>query len=178
MFRKVEWIPSHREFLEFFSLDFTLSVFDPETNIGKDFAYWGRDKLIEALGLTELVDTRTPLLSEVMRPSKVRLCCCRPSVGPYMYTGVRLVNCLRTSFFVVRDCRTLSINFMFCRQTTSFSVVLCFYFIDMTSYFQDVFIFFEFDLNFSSPNCDMIRNIVFLCCATCVRSSVICVQNS
>jgi FGFR1 oncogene partner len=60
-----------REFLEFFSLDFTLAVFDPETNIGKDFTYRGRNKLIEALGLTELVDTRIPLISEVMRLSKV-----------------------------------------------------------------------------------------------------------
>ncbi len=48
-------------------------MFDPETNIGKDFPYRGRAKLIEALGLTELVDTRTPLLSEVMRLSKVSL---------------------------------------------------------------------------------------------------------
>ncbi len=46
-------------------------MFDPETNIGKDFPYRSRAKLIEALGLTELVDTRTPLLSEVMRLSKV-----------------------------------------------------------------------------------------------------------
>jgi len=60
-----------REFLEFFHLDFTLAVFDPETNIDKDFRYRGRSKLIDALGLTELVDPNFPLLSEVMRLSKV-----------------------------------------------------------------------------------------------------------
>jgi len=60
-----------REFLEFFDLDFTLAVFDPETNIGKDFKYRERSKLIDALGLTELTDTRSPLLSEIMRLSKV-----------------------------------------------------------------------------------------------------------
>ena len=61
----------YREFLEFFDLDFTLAVFDPETNIGKDFRYRGRSKLIDALGLTELVDTKLPLLNEIMRLSKV-----------------------------------------------------------------------------------------------------------
>jgi len=60
-----------REFLEFFSLDFTLAVFDPETNLGKDFQYRGRGKLIDALGLTELVDPNIPLLGEIMRLSKV-----------------------------------------------------------------------------------------------------------
>jgi len=60
-----------REFLEFFNLDFTLAVFDPETNIGKDFKYRERSKLIDALGLTELTDTKSPLLSEIMRLSKV-----------------------------------------------------------------------------------------------------------
>ena len=61
----------YREFLEFFQLDYTLAVFDPETNIGKDFQYRGRTKLIDALGLTELVDAKSPLLSEIMRLSKV-----------------------------------------------------------------------------------------------------------
>ena len=42
----------------FFDLDFTLAVFDPETNIGNDFKYRGREKLVEALGLTELTDIR------------------------------------------------------------------------------------------------------------------------
>jgi len=60
-----------REFLEFFDLDFTLAVFDPETNIGKDFKYRERSKLIDALGLTELTDRKSPLLSEIMRLSKV-----------------------------------------------------------------------------------------------------------
>jgi len=60
-----------REFLEFFDLNFTMAVFDPETNIGKDFKYRERSKLYDALGMTELTDERSPLLSEILRLSKV-----------------------------------------------------------------------------------------------------------
>jgi len=60
-----------REFLQFFDLDFSLAVFDPETNIGRDVQYRERTKLSSALGLTELTDPEAPLLSEIMRLSKV-----------------------------------------------------------------------------------------------------------
>jgi len=60
-----------REFLQFFNLDFSLAVFDPETNLGKDFKYREREHLVEALGLTELMDHKAPLLTEIMRLSKV-----------------------------------------------------------------------------------------------------------
>jgi len=60
-----------REFLEFFDLNFTMAVFDPETNIGTDFKYRERRALYEALGLTELTDDKAPLLSEILRLSKV-----------------------------------------------------------------------------------------------------------
>jgi len=60
-----------REFLQFFDLDFSLAVFDPETNIGRDVQYRERTKLCTALGLTELTDPEAPLLSEIMRLSKV-----------------------------------------------------------------------------------------------------------
>ena len=40
-------------------------------NSGKDFKYRERGKLIDALGLTELTDKKSPLLSEIMRLSKV-----------------------------------------------------------------------------------------------------------
>lgn len=43
-----------REFLEFFQLDFTLSVFDPETAQGKYYNYGGRSKLIKDLRLDNL----------------------------------------------------------------------------------------------------------------------------
>jgi len=59
-----------REFLEFFDLNYSLAVFDPETNIGKDVKLRERSKLCEALGLTELTDTKAPLLSEILRLSK------------------------------------------------------------------------------------------------------------
>ena len=61
-----------REFLQFFDLDFSLAVFDPETNIGRDVQYRERTKLCTALGLTELTDPEAPLLSEIMRLSKVQ----------------------------------------------------------------------------------------------------------
>jgi len=61
-----------REFLEFFNLDYTKAVFDPETNIeGKDIKLRERNHLTEALGLTELTDPHAPLLSEILRLSKV-----------------------------------------------------------------------------------------------------------
>lgn len=62
-----------REFLVFFDLDFTLAVFDPETNIDNHLKYRGREKLTDALGLTELTDTKSPLLSEILRLSKVSI---------------------------------------------------------------------------------------------------------
>lgn len=43
-----------REFLEFFQLDFTLSVFDPETAQGKYYNYGGRSKLIKDLQIENL----------------------------------------------------------------------------------------------------------------------------
>lgn len=43
-----------REFLEFFQLDFTLSVFDPETAQGKYYNYGGRSKLMKDLQLENL----------------------------------------------------------------------------------------------------------------------------
>jgi FGFR1 oncogene partner len=43
-----------REFLEFFQLDFTLSVFDPETAQGKYYNYGGRSKLMKDLQLQNL----------------------------------------------------------------------------------------------------------------------------
>lgn len=43
-----------REFLEFFHLDFTLSVFDPETAQGKYYSYGGRSKLTKDLQLENL----------------------------------------------------------------------------------------------------------------------------
>lgn len=38
-----------REFLEFFGLEFTMAVFDPETQLGQDYEYVGRNKLAKDL---------------------------------------------------------------------------------------------------------------------------------
>ncbi|XP_067010545.2 centrosomal protein 43 [Anabrus simplex] len=60
-----------REFLEFFELDFTLSVFDPETYHGKDYDYGGRSKLIKDLKIKNLNDTKGPLLAQILQLVRV-----------------------------------------------------------------------------------------------------------
>ncbi|CAL1677649.1 unnamed protein product [Lasius platythorax] len=54
-----------REFLEYFGLDYTISVYDPETYLGKEYNYAGRNKLCEELG----IDSTEPLLGEILKNS-------------------------------------------------------------------------------------------------------------
>lgn len=54
-----------REFLEYFGLDYTISVYDPETYFGKEYNYVGRNKLCEELG----IDSTEPLLGEILKNS-------------------------------------------------------------------------------------------------------------
>lgn len=54
-----------REFLEYFGLDYTISVYDPETYFGKEYNYAGRNKLCEELG----IDSTEPLLGEILKNS-------------------------------------------------------------------------------------------------------------
>ncbi|XP_053597257.1 CAR1 transcription factor isoform X2 [Microplitis demolitor] len=54
-----------REFLEYFGLDYTISVYDPETYIGKEYNYMGRNKLCEKLG----INSTEPLLGELLKNS-------------------------------------------------------------------------------------------------------------
>lgn len=58
-----------REFLEYFGLDYTISVYDPETYIGKEYNYVGRNKLCEELGIT----SSEPLLGEILKNS-INIC--------------------------------------------------------------------------------------------------------
>ena len=66
-----------REFLAFFNLKFTLSVFDPETNIDDTQQCKSRDQLIEGLGLGETLNrssgNKVPILAEILRLSKVSI---------------------------------------------------------------------------------------------------------
>ncbi|XP_012263625.2 uncharacterized protein LOC105690423 [Athalia rosae] len=55
-----------REFLEYFGLDYTISVYDPETYSGKEYNYTGRNKLCEELGII----SNEPLLGEILRNYK------------------------------------------------------------------------------------------------------------
>ncbi|CAG2053082.1 unnamed protein product [Timema podura] len=63
-----------REFLEFFKLDFTLSVFDPETSHGKEYSYGGRNRLISDLDLKINKDTydKEPLLAQILKLSRTK----------------------------------------------------------------------------------------------------------
>ncbi|CAL7935097.1 unnamed protein product [Xylocopa violacea] len=54
-----------REFLEYFGLDYTISVYDPETYFGKEYNYVGRNKLCEELG----IESNEPLLGEILKNS-------------------------------------------------------------------------------------------------------------
>ena len=54
-----------REFLKFFELDFTLSVFEPETKYNNDYNEITRDKMINELKITDL-SKKYPLLVQVI----------------------------------------------------------------------------------------------------------------
>lgn len=56
-----------REFLEFFKLDFTLAVFDPETSHGKYYNYGGRSKLMKDLHLDNTNGKKGPLLVHILQ---------------------------------------------------------------------------------------------------------------
>lgn len=57
-----------REFLEFFNLDFTISVYEPETYLGTAYNYEGRYKIIKDLGLSQLEDnSHVPLILQLIK---------------------------------------------------------------------------------------------------------------
>ncbi|KAF7408136.1 hypothetical protein HZH66_002673 [Vespula vulgaris] len=58
-----------REFLEYFGLDYTISVYDPETYVGKEYNYVGRNKLCEELG----INSSEPLLGEILK-NNINIC--------------------------------------------------------------------------------------------------------
>ncbi|KAG8225902.1 hypothetical protein J437_LFUL006134 [Ladona fulva] len=55
-----------REFLEYFHLDFTLSVFDQETYHQKEYHYMGREKLCRNLKINK-TDVNGPVLADVLQ---------------------------------------------------------------------------------------------------------------
>ena len=60
-----------REFLEFFGLNYSLMVFEPEALEGRDVTSRSREKLVENLGFAETLSPNIPLLAEVIKLSKV-----------------------------------------------------------------------------------------------------------
>ncbi|KAJ8943594.1 hypothetical protein NQ318_006596 [Aromia moschata] len=61
-----------REFLEFFNLCFTVSVFEPESYAGTCYQYEGRQKVAKALGLDVFEDKTVPLLLQLIRIAQAR----------------------------------------------------------------------------------------------------------
>jgi hypothetical protein len=60
-----------REFMTFFGLDFSLMVYEPEALEGRNISLRNREKLIENLGFAETLNAEAPLLSEIIKLSKV-----------------------------------------------------------------------------------------------------------
>lgn len=57
-----------REFLEYFGLEFTSSVFEPETQAGRDYKYIGRTKLAQELKLS--TGKKAPLLVQLVQDGR------------------------------------------------------------------------------------------------------------
>ena len=60
-----------REFFIFFGLDYTQLVFEPEAFEGRNVTLRDRDSLIEQCGFAETINENAPLLSEIIKLSKV-----------------------------------------------------------------------------------------------------------
>ncbi|KAF5290291.1 hypothetical protein FQR65_LT11625 [Abscondita terminalis] len=62
-----------REFLEFFNLDFTISVFEPESYLGTGYQYSTRSQIIKDLGISQLDETSTvPLLHQLIELAQLQ----------------------------------------------------------------------------------------------------------
>lgn len=62
-----------REFLEYFNLDFTVSVYEPESYVGSFYKYEGREKIIEELGLKPTEENFSgPLLLHLLKLAQTK----------------------------------------------------------------------------------------------------------
>ncbi|KAK4873349.1 hypothetical protein RN001_015378 [Aquatica leii] len=62
-----------REFLEFFNLDFTISVYEPESYLGTGYQYTTRSQIIKDLGISQLDETSTvPLLHQLIELAQLQ----------------------------------------------------------------------------------------------------------
>nr|XP_018895810.1 PREDICTED: uncharacterized protein LOC109029685 [Bemisia tabaci] len=65
-----------RDFLDYFGLEFTLSVFDPEVGLGKDYGFENKENIRRKLSLGKNSDESKPLLSQalalLLKPSEDR----------------------------------------------------------------------------------------------------------
>ncbi|KAI4470592.1 fgfr1 oncogene partner/lish domain-containing protein [Holotrichia oblita] len=61
-----------REFLEQFDLEFTISVFEPESHMGSSYEYLGRQKLIQGLSIPNLKqESSDPILLQLIQLCKL-----------------------------------------------------------------------------------------------------------
>lgn len=67
-----------REFLEFFNLDFTLAVLDPESNVSKPSP---RENLINEFNM-QTVDPKAPLLAELLKKKQPEMKMASPPASP------------------------------------------------------------------------------------------------
>ncbi|KAK5640378.1 hypothetical protein RI129_011189 [Pyrocoelia pectoralis] len=62
-----------REFLEYFDLDFTISVFEPESYLGSGYRYESRSQIIEDLGIAQLNEnSNLPLLQQLIEIAQLK----------------------------------------------------------------------------------------------------------
>ncbi|KAF5280983.1 hypothetical protein FQA39_LY05188 [Lamprigera yunnana] len=62
-----------REFLEYFNLDFTISVYEAETYLGSDYQCTDRSQIIDDLGISQLNENSTmPLLHQLIEIAQVQ----------------------------------------------------------------------------------------------------------
>ncbi|XP_044269384.1 centrosomal protein 43-like [Tribolium madens] len=62
-----------REFLEYFNLDFTASVYEPESYVGSFYKYEGREKIIEDLGLKPTDESFSgPVLLHLLKIAQIK----------------------------------------------------------------------------------------------------------
>lgn len=59
-----------REFLEYFNLDFTISVFDAESHEGSCYKYQGRNKILEEMGLDKSLSG--PVLLQLLKIAQTK----------------------------------------------------------------------------------------------------------
>lgn len=79
-----------REFLEFFDLYFTISVFEPETYMGSAYKYEGRKKTLQDLNIQEIDEkSDVPVLLQLIRKAR-GICFLKEGTNSHLYLKLLL----------------------------------------------------------------------------------------